>query len=199
MLVLMEFIIVGTAQPGFQLGEAEENALNEDHWAYMDRFASDLIARGPILSKDGEEWEGSIHIVQTDARSHADRFAFEEPYWNAGQYANVQVSRFENLLQSTMWERDREPDIPTSWLARWQWSPMLPSVYNATDLRSDNRLVFAGYLIDDDGTTADGFIAAIDASVDELSNIVDRVATRLGIANTPTIDRWRRGGRPDAS
>ena len=42
----MEFLVVGEAKTGFSKSEAEEDALNEEHWAYMDRFASDLVARG---------------------------------------------------------------------------------------------------------------------------------------------------------
>jgi hypothetical protein len=35
----------------------------EEHWAFMDRFADGMIARGPTLTDDLEDATGSVHIV----------------------------------------------------------------------------------------------------------------------------------------
>src|SRR5579863_3428224 len=37
--------------------------LLEEHWVYMDRFATEMIARGPTFGCDGETPTGSVHIV----------------------------------------------------------------------------------------------------------------------------------------
>lgn len=39
------------------------NELLEEHWSYMDRYAKELIARGPTFASDGETPTGSLHIV----------------------------------------------------------------------------------------------------------------------------------------
>ena len=41
--------------------------LVEEHWAFMDRFAAGMIARGPTLSDDLESATGSVHIVDLPA------------------------------------------------------------------------------------------------------------------------------------
>ena len=87
--------------------------LVEEHWAFMDRFADGMIARGPTLSDDLESATGSVHIVDLPDAAAARVFAFEEPNYLAGVYADVTVRRFANLLGRTMWQfpgRQREAD-----------------------------------------------------------------------------------------
>jgi uncharacterized protein len=196
----MEFIVVGREQPGVVMTDAEEDALNEEHWAYMDSFASQLVARGPILSIDGNDWAGSVHIVRVDDRIRADQFAYEEPYFLAGLYAAVEVSRFDDVLRSTMWERDRDLKCETSWLARWELpsTHMDSAAFDSTDVRANNAFVFAGFLMSDDELLTHGFIAGIDASVDNITQIINQMSKQLSIDTAPILTRWRRGGRPTA-
>jgi len=79
----MPFFVYGQDRPGAQV---EMEALAEAHWSYMDRFADRLILRGPTLSGDGAEHTGSVHVVYLADRASAERFATEEPYWQAGLY-----------------------------------------------------------------------------------------------------------------
>jgi hypothetical protein len=58
----MEFLVYSRAAPNAAATE-DEDALNEAHWAYMDRFADGMVARGPTLGPDRATWTGSIHIV----------------------------------------------------------------------------------------------------------------------------------------
>ena len=37
--------------------------LLEQHWSYMDRYATEMIARRPTLAGDGDMPTGSVHIV----------------------------------------------------------------------------------------------------------------------------------------
>src|SRR6516164_6755109 len=86
----MLFYVHGQDRPGAQ---AEMEALAEAHWSYMDRFAGRLILRGPTLSGDGIEHTGSVHVVDLDNRASAERFATEEPYWQAGLYRDITIAR----------------------------------------------------------------------------------------------------------
>ncbi|GAA4954119.1 YciI family protein [Actinoplanes utahensis] len=79
-------------------------ALGEQHWAYMDRFADRLIARGPTFAADGETATGSLHIVDLPDPPAARAFAFEEPNHQAGVYRDVLLRRWANLLGRTMWD-----------------------------------------------------------------------------------------------
>ncbi|AMW10278.1 hypothetical protein A4E84_12590 [Streptomyces qaidamensis] len=97
----MEFFCYHRDRPG-SLPLREE--LGEAHWAYMDRYEAELIARGPTFADDGETVTGSVHIVDLPDAVAARAFAFEEPNHQAGVYRDVLLRRWRNLLGRTMWE-----------------------------------------------------------------------------------------------
>ncbi|MEU6252526.1 YciI family protein [Streptomyces sp. NPDC047043] len=78
--------------------------LGEAHWSYMDRFAKELIARGPTFAEDGETPTGSVHIVDLPDAAAARAFAFDEVNYQAGVYRDVLLRRWRNVLGRTMWE-----------------------------------------------------------------------------------------------
>ena len=75
----------------------------EEHWAYMDRFAATMIARGPTFTSDGT-LTGSVHILDLPDPAAARAFAFEEPGYQAGAYRDVLLRRWHNSLGRTMWD-----------------------------------------------------------------------------------------------
>ncbi|MER6186872.1 YciI family protein [Streptomyces sp. NPDC001652] len=97
----MEFLCYHRDRPG-SLALREE--LLEAHWSYMDRYAKELIARGPTFADDGETPTGSVHIVDLPDPAAARAFAFDEPNYQAGAYRDVLLRRWRNVLGRTMWE-----------------------------------------------------------------------------------------------
>ncbi|MFD5338913.1 YciI family protein [Streptomyces hawaiiensis] len=97
----MEFFCYHRDRPG-SLPLREE--LGEAHWAYMDRYEAELIARGPTFAGDGETPTGSVHIVDLPDVAAARAFAFDEPNYQAGVYRDVLLRRWRNVLGRTMWE-----------------------------------------------------------------------------------------------
>ncbi|MFB7510861.1 YciI family protein [Streptomyces broussonetiae] len=97
----MEFFCYHRDRPG-SLPLREE--LREEHWSYMDRFAKEMIARGPTFATDGETPTGSVHIVELPDPGAARAFAFDEPGYQAGVYRDVLLRRWRNLLGRTMWD-----------------------------------------------------------------------------------------------
>src|SRR5262245_14137209 len=116
-----DYFVYGRDAPG--VGETLE-ALSPAHWDYMDRFADRLLARGPTLSPDGEEHTGSVHVVTVPDSAAARRFADEEPFRQAGAYADVLVVRYLNLLGRTMWERPPASDLVESTFLVVRWTPV---------------------------------------------------------------------------
>ena len=174
--------------------------LGEAHWAYMDGYVDGLVARGPTLSPDGADHTGSIHVLSTPRIEDAQRFAFEEPYWLAGVYASVSVTRFHNALPGTMWDRPAPPPGSTSSLVivSWHAQPSShgtdPDVALLQRLADTERLVFGGLLISDDAATSIGLAAALDVGVGEAAALVD--ALTLPEPSAPILAcRWQRGGR----
>ena len=99
----MDFFVYSRAAPG-AAGVEHDPALDEEHWSYMDGFADGMIARGPTLAADREQWTGSLHIVDLPSAEAAREFVEREPYNRAGLFEHHIIRRFENLLGRTMWE-----------------------------------------------------------------------------------------------
>jgi hypothetical protein len=70
----------------------------------MDAYADAMIARGPTLNEDGTAATGSMLIVDLPNEEAARAFAFDEPNYRAGVYADVMIRRWQNMLARTMWE-----------------------------------------------------------------------------------------------
>ncbi len=83
--------------------------LTQTHWAFMDRYAASMVARGPTLAEDGSP-TGSMHILDLPDPAAARAFAFEEPYYRAGVFAEVMIQRWANALGRTMWDFPGDPD-----------------------------------------------------------------------------------------
>ncbi len=84
--------------------------LVEQHWSYMDRYAPEMIARGPTLAGGGGTPTGSVHIVDLPDPAAARAFAFDEPNYQAGVYRDVLLRRWRSLLGRTMWDFPGGPE-----------------------------------------------------------------------------------------
>jgi len=97
----MEFLCYHRDRSG---SVALRDELLEEHWSYMDRFAEEMIARGPTLADDGDTPTGSVHILDLPDPAAARAFAFDEPNYQAGVYRDVLLRRWRNMLGRTMWD-----------------------------------------------------------------------------------------------
>jgi uncharacterized protein YciI len=95
----MEFFCYHRDRPG---SVALHDELLEQHWAYMDQYAKEMIARGPTFADDGDTPTGSVHIVDLPDPVAARAFAFDEPNYQAGAYRDVLLRRWRNTLGRTM-------------------------------------------------------------------------------------------------
>ncbi|MFI7538233.1 YciI family protein [Streptosporangium sp. NPDC049376] len=96
----MEFFCYHRDRPGSVVLRHE---LLEEHWSYMDRYAAEMIARGPTFDDDDTP-TGSVHIVDLPDPAAARAFAFDEPGHQAGAYRDVLLRRWRNALGRTMWD-----------------------------------------------------------------------------------------------
>jgi uncharacterized protein YciI len=179
----MEFFVYGRDRPSV---DALRDETTEAHWSFMDRYADALIARGPTLTDDGELATGSVHIVDLPDRAAAEVFAFDEPYFKAGVFAEVLVCRWRNRLGRTMWQFPRE-------LGGEQRFVIIGHAEGGTEphLADDGRLIVAGPLLSDDGTRWLGTVI--------LTQQPDRVAADSLVLGEPyqrvEVHRWEFGGR----
>ena len=119
----MEFFCYHRDRPG---STPLRERMAEQHWAYMDRFAERMIARGPTFAPDGT-LTGSVHVLDLPDVAAARAFAFEEPGWQAGAYRDVLLRRWRNTTGRTMWQFTGVGPDRTCHLVLGFWSRRAPS------------------------------------------------------------------------
>ncbi|WP_326688983.1 YciI family protein [Streptomyces sp. NBC_01795] len=190
----MEFFCYHRDRPG-SLPLREE--LLEEHWSYMDRYATEMIARGPTLADDGDTPTGSVHLVDLPDSAAARAFAFDEPNYQAGVYRDVLLLRWRNTLGRTMWEfpggRTEGPTDRNRYLVlglstgQVAANPADPGVPPAPD-----ELIAYGPLLSDSGTAWLGTAALVRAPDPDTARAVLTPGPYADIE----VHNWRPGGRP---
>ena len=173
----------GTAELRMELLEA--------HWSFMDDYAEGMIARGPTLAGDGVTATGSLHIVDLPDAEAARVFAFEEPNYKAGVYAEVMVRRWRNLLGRTMWQYGGgEQD--DRFLVIAHGAPGVGVGVDWTAHEYADRLIVCGPLLSEDGSAWVGDTFALDLA---RGAVEDLLAPQAGLYEHVEIHRWIFGGR----
>jgi uncharacterized protein YciI len=163
--------------------------LLEEHWSYMDRYAREMIARGPTFAADGETPTGSVHILDLPEPAAARAFAFDEPNYQAGAYRDVMLRRWRNMLGRTMW------DFPGGRTGGNRYLVLGLGTGQTADLavpRDRDDLIAFGPLLSDDATTWLGTAMLVRATGPDQARALltpDRYATI-------EVHDWQFGGRP---
>jgi uncharacterized protein len=160
----------------------------EQHCSYMDRCATQMIARGPTLAGDGDTPTGSVHIVGLPDPAAARAFAFDEPNYQAGVYREVLLRRWRNLLGRTM------RDFPGG-RAGNQYLVLSLGTGQAADLAvppGRDELIAYGPLLSDNGTTWLGTAVLLRAPDPAAARAILTPDRYAGIE----VHSWQFGGRP---
>jgi uncharacterized protein YciI len=182
----MEFFCYHRDRPG---SVVLRNQLLEAHWSYMDQYGTEMIARGPTLTSDGDTPTGSVHIVDLPDPAAARAFAFDEPNYQAGVYRDVLLRRWRNTLGRTMW------DFPGGRIGGNRYLVLGLSSGQGADLAlppDRDDLIAYGPLLSDNGTTWLGTAALVRAPHPDTARAVltqDRYADI-------EVHNWQFGGRP---
>jgi hypothetical protein len=162
--------------------------LVEAHWSYMDRFASQMIARGPTLTSAGDAATGSVHIVDLPDPAAARAFAFEEPNYQAGVYRDVLLRRWNNDLGRTMWDFEDHPARHQRYLVIGLGAGDVADLEPPPDR---NDLIAFGPLLSDDGTRWLGTAALLQVATPDAARGVLTAARYADIE----VHSWQFGGR----
>lgn len=182
----MEFLCYHRDRPG-SLTLRDE--LTEAHWSYMDRYAKELIARGPTLADDGDTPTGSVHIVDLPDVAAARAFAFDEPNYQAGVYRDVLLRRWRNTLGRTMW------DFPGGRTGGNRYLVIGLGAGEAADLTAPtdrHELIAYGPLLSDDAARWLGTAALLRAPDPATARTVLTASRYADIE----VHDWQFGGRP---
>jgi uncharacterized protein len=176
-------------------GLRDDQALLEEHWSYMDRFAESMIARGPTLDTDRETATGSLHVLTLPSVDAAREFVALEPNNRAGVYGEHLVWRFENLLGRSMWEFSGQPGEPR-FLIIARSHPGRPVSAESLPAELRERLVLYGALTTLDGAEPVGVALALQApDRDAVDALIEDERTGLGAFSEVEVYNWEFGGR----
>jgi len=182
----MEFFCYHRDRPGSVTLREE---LLEEHWSYMDRYATEMTARGPTLDGDGDTPTGSVHIVGLPDSAAARAFAFDEPNYQAGVYRDVLLRRWRNILRRTMW------DFPGGRTGGNRYLVLGLGTEPAADLAvppDRDELIAYGPLLSDNGATWLGTAVLVRAPDPDKARAI---LTPDGYADIE-VHSWQFGGRP---
>lgn len=167
---------------------ALRDELLEEHRSYMDRYAAEMIARGPTMA-DADTPTGSVHILDLPDADAARAFAFDEPGYQAGVYRDVLLRRWHNALGRTMW------DFPGGESGGNRYLVLGLGEGEPADLDvppGRDELIAYGPLLSDDGVAWLGTAALVRAP--------DPDAARAALSTDRYADievhTWQFGGRP---
>ena len=180
----MEFFCYHRDRPGSMTLREE---LVEQHWSYMDRYAAQMIARGPTMT--GETLTGSVHIVDLPDPAAARAFAFDEPNYQAGVYRDLLLRRWRNLLGRTMWDFPGGRDGGSRYLVLGLGTD--PAADLAVPANTDELIAF-GPLLSDDGGAWLGTAALVRAPDPDTAGVILTAGRYASIE----VHSWRFGGRP---
>ncbi|WP_345718643.1 YciI family protein [Kineosporia mesophila] len=191
----MEFFVFHRDRPG---SLALRDDLLQEHWSYMDRFATGMIARGPVFTADGENLVGSVHIADLPDLAGGRAFALEEPYYQAGVFRDVLLRRWRNVLGRTMWEfpGGTVGEDDGGYLVLGLGSGPVPDSEATDEMVTQDALVTYGPLLCDDGRTRVGTVALVQAaSAAEARGVLgsgNDVDSQYAVVE---VYRWQFGGR----
>ncbi|GLY81617.1 YciI family protein [Actinoallomurus iriomotensis] len=178
----------------------------EEHWAFMDRYAEKMIARGPTLTPDGEEATGSMHIVDLPDADAAYEFAFQEPYYRAGVFDEVLVRRWNNTLGRTMWEFAGGTAGHQRFLilAHGRTARIADRIATVEENRRyladacSEGLIAHGPLLSEDGADWMGTASLVELPDRDAAETLVRQDpfARAGLYERVEVHDWRFGGRP---
>ena len=178
----MEFFCYHRDRPG---STPLRGRMVEAHWAYMDRFATTMIARGPTFTSDGT-LTGSVHILDLPNPVAARAFAFEEPGYQAGAYRDVLLRRWHNSLGRTMWDFSGG-DETSRYLVLGFTEPST----DAVDAPLGDALIASGPLLSDDGRVVLGTAVLLEAPHADGARDVLAADRYVGVE----VHQWQSGGR----
>lgn len=188
----MDFLFLGRDNPDV---DALLERTTEAHWSFMEGYGDRLRLRGPTLSADGAVHTGSLHIVDLPSPAETETFAYQEPYYRTGCYAEVVIRRWHDKLGRPIGDfrsKGRDGEEPL-YLILGHALPGALAPEPARELpAARERLAAYGWTQSVDGAQWTGFAAVLPASALDL---IPALMAHAPSAASAELHRWCVGGR----
>ena len=70
----------------------------EAHKKYLDTHKHLLLAAGAMLHDDGQTAHGGVLLVDVESREEAEAFIRNDPFWDAGLFGDVTITRWRKAF-----------------------------------------------------------------------------------------------------
>ena len=165
-----------------------------DHLSYLRENRDRLRFAGPLLDQDGHTASGSLAIVDTDIRAHAQDYIVNEAFYRAGMFDGVEIIRFDSAIGLRQVNLKVEPE--QLYMCRWLTASGVPSGRApAPESAALCPELERGALLSDDGTHVIGGLHILATSDREhAESVVASDVERWGVDDASCfVSRWRFG------
>ena len=199
LVVVLQFFAWGINKHGVMDQRA---ALVKTHWAFIARYDSQLIERGPVMQLDDRSIvTGSTHIVELDSLEEAEKFVNEEPFAQAGLFESIIFHRFQLELGRTQFEFQSIPDYPRYFIYclanEGQEDPRqeLAEAHEAYCHKFDANFVCRGSIFSEaDSWMGSVFFMEVPSQDKIAAFLADEPYKVAGLYEKTDIHRWTMGG-----
>ena len=195
----MQYFTWGINKPGTT---EQRTSLIRPHWDFIANFDKNLIARGPVLDEaDTSVVIGSIHILELEDPTKAEKFAYDEPFAKAGLFKSIIIKPFRLELKRNQFDFISNPNFMRffiycpAMIDLQKPDAELVSAHNVYCERFDKNFICRGSLLTNDHTWQGNiYFVEFSGRVDVERFLTSEPFAKSNIYDKIEIFRWTMGG-----
>ena len=152
----MQYFTWGINKPGTT---EQRTSLIKPHWDFIAKFDKNLIARGPVLDEaDTSVVIGSIHILELEDLTKAEKFVYDEPFAKAGLFESIIIKPLRLELKRNQFDFIGNPNFMRifiycpAMIGLQKPNAELVSTHNVYCEKFDKNFICRGSLLTNDHT-----------------------------------------------
>jgi len=195
----MQYFTWGINKPGTT---EQRTSLIRPHWDFIAKFDKNLIARGPVLDEaDTSVVIGSIHILELEDLTKAEKFVYDEPFAKAGLFKSIIIKPFRLELKRNQFDFIGNPNFMRffiycpAMIGLQKPDAELVSAHNVYCERFDKNFICRGSLLTNDHTWQGNiYFVEFSGRVDVERFLTSEPFAKSNIYDKIEIFRWTMGG-----
>ena len=195
----MQYFTWGINKPGTT---EQRTSLIRRHWDFIAKFDKNLIARGPVLDEaDTSVVIGSIHILELEDLTKAEKFVYDEPFAKAGLFKSIIIKPFRLELKRNQFDFISNPNFIRffiycpAMIGLQKPDAELVSAHNVYCEKFDKNFICRGSLLTNDHTWQGNiYFVEFSGRVDVERFLTSEPFAKSNIYDKIEIFRWTMGG-----
>lgn len=195
----MQYFTWGINKPGTT---EQRTSLIRSHWDFIAKFDKNLIARGPVLDEaDTSVVIGSIHILELEDLTKAEKFVYDEPFAKAGLFKSIIIKPFRLELKRNQFDFTGNPNFMRffiycpAMIGLQKPDAELVSTHNVYCEKFDKNFICRGSLLTNDHTWQGNiYFVEFSGRIDVERFLTSEPFAKSNIYDKIEIFRWTMGG-----